>query len=65
MILYCLLLLIRGSAGSFVLFRYFSSVVLHPRDLQVSQYVVSLESSSLIHHGSYSSYGCFLCMLIH
>ena len=31
---------IRGSTGGFLLLRYFSSVVLHHRDLQVLQYVV-------------------------
>ena len=33
-------------------------------DLQVSQYVVSDESSSLIRHRSYSRFVCFLCWFI-
>ena len=37
----------------FFLFQYFSGVVLHPRVLQVSQYV-SVESSSLTHQRPYS-----------
>ena len=47
-------LVIRGSTGGFLLLRYFSGVVSHPRDLQVTQYVVSVESSSLTHHMPYS-----------
>ena len=46
-------LVIWGSAGGFLLLRYFSGVVLQPRALQVSQFV-SVESSSLTHHRPYS-----------
>ena len=45
----CLLL---GHSG-FLLLRYFSNVVSHPRIFQVSQYF-SVESSSLSHHSPYS-----------
>ena len=38
---YCLVM--RSQARGFLLLLYFSDVVWHPRDLQVSQYVVSLE----------------------
>ena len=41
---------VQGSAGCFLLLRYFSGVVSHPRDLYVSQYVVSVQTSSMIHH---------------
>ena len=50
-LVYCLV--IRDSADGFVLLKYFSGVVSHPRVLQVSQYV-SVESSSLTHHRPYS-----------
>ena len=39
-------LVILGSTGGFLLLQYFSGIVSHPGDLQVSQYV-SVESSSL------------------
>ena len=42
-------LVIRGSKGGFLLFQYSSGVVSQPRDLQVSQYVFAIESSSLLH----------------
>ena len=35
-------LVIWGSTGGFLFLRYFIGVVLHPRDLQVSQYLVSI-----------------------
>ena len=38
-----------SSTGNFLLLRYFSVIVLHPSDIQVSQYA-SVESSSLTHH---------------
>ena len=38
-----------GSAGGFLLLRFLNGVALYPRDLQVSQYVVSVESSSLVY----------------
>ena len=47
-------LVIRGSTGGFLLLWYLSSVVSHPWAHQVSQYVVSVESSSLIDHRSYT-----------
>ena len=47
-------LVIRGSIGGFLLLRDFNSVALHPRGLQVSQYVVSVQSSSLTDHRPYS-----------
>ena len=47
-------LVIQGSTGGFLLLRGFSDVILHPRGLRVSQYVVSVESSSLTHHKPYS-----------
>ena len=37
----------------FFLLRYFSGFVWHTRDLQVSQYVVSVGSSSPMHHRSH------------
>ena len=46
-------LVIRGSTGVLVLFRYFRGMVWHPSDLQVSQYVAVVESPYLIHHRSY------------
>ena len=42
-------LVIRGSAGGFLLLRNFSDIVSHTGVLQVSQYV-SAESASLTHH---------------
>ena len=42
-------LVIRGSAGGFLLLRDFSGGVLQPRGIRVSPYVVSFESSSLNH----------------
>ena len=47
-------LLIRGLIGGFLLLQVFSSVVSQPMDLQVSQHVVSIASSSLTHHRPYS-----------
>ena len=44
---------IRRLTGGFLLLQYFSSVFGHPWSLQVPQYVVSVEFSSLIHHMSY------------
>ena len=38
-------LVIWGTTGGFLLLRYFIGVVSHPWDLNVSQYVVSVESS--------------------
>ena len=46
-------LVIRGSAGGFLLHRYFSGIISHPGVLRVSQHV-SIESSSLTHHRPYS-----------
>ena len=46
-------LVIRGSTGVLVLFRYFRGMVWHPSNLQVSQYVAVVESLYLIHHRSY------------
>ena len=44
-------LAIRGStAGGFLMLRYFSGAVSHPRDRQMSQYFVHVESSYLTHH---------------
>ena len=48
-----LVLVIRGSTGSFLLLRYFSGIVSHPGVLWVSRYV-SVESSSRTHHRPYS-----------
>ena len=48
-------LVIRCSTGGFLFLRFFFSVVVsHPMDLQVSRYVVSYESSYLTHHRPYS-----------
>ena len=49
---FCLVccLVIRGPTSRFLLLRGFSGVFSHPRDLRVSQYVVSFESSSLTHY---------------
>ena len=47
-----------GSAGGFLLLWYSSGAVWHPRDLQASPYVVSVESSSLPHYKLYLSYIC-------
>ena len=41
---------IRSSTGGFLLLRYLSVDVWYHRDLQVSQYVVSDESSFPVHH---------------
>ena len=49
---YCCLV-IWGSTGCFLLFRYFSGIVSHAGVLRASQYV-SVESSSLTHHRPYS-----------
>ena len=38
----------------FLLLRYIKGIVLHPKDLQVSQYLVSVDSSSLALHRLYS-----------
>ena len=46
----------RGSTGGFL--QYSSGVVCQPRDLQMSQQVVSVESSSLLH---YRLYLWFIC----
>ena len=46
-------LLIRNSTGGFHLLEYFSGIVSHPGVLQVPRNVF-VESSSLIHHRSYS-----------
>ena len=46
-------LVIRGSAGGFLLLPNFSGIVSHPGVLRVSQYV-SVKSSSLTHHRPYS-----------
>ena len=40
--------------GGLLLFRDFSGVVLHPRGLRVSQYIVFVASPSLTHHMPYS-----------
>ena len=56
-------LIIRSLTGGFHLLRYFIGVVLHPRILQVSQYV-SIETSSLIHHRPYSCFVYSLCRFI-
>ena len=56
-------LIIRSSTGGFHLLRYFIGVVLHPRILQVSQYV-SIETSSLTHHMPYLCFVYFLCRFI-
>ena len=47
-------LVIRGSTGGFIFLRDFIGVVLERKGLRVSQYVVSVESSSLTHYSSYS-----------
>ena len=46
-------LVIPDSSGSYLFLRYFSGVVRQPKDLQVSQHVVPVESSFLTHHRSY------------
>ena len=51
-LVYCLV--IGGSTGGFHLLLDFSDVVSHPRDLRVSQNIVSVESSSLTYHRPYS-----------
>ena len=51
--IFCLLHGHSGLTGAFPLVRYFSGVVSYSKDLQVSQYVVSVESSSPVHHGFY------------
>ena len=43
----------RGSTGGFLLLQYPSGVVLQLRDIQMSQHVVSVESSYLIHYRLY------------
>ena len=43
-------LVIRGSTAGFPLLRDFSGAISQPRGLQVSQYVVLVESKSLIRH---------------
>ena len=60
----CLLLDHSGSTGGFLLLRYFSGGVSNPRDLRVSQYVISVKSSSLIHHRSFAGV-CLFPMFIH
>ena len=50
-LVYCFV--IRGLTGDFLMRRYFSGVVRQPKDLQVSQHIGFLESSSLIHQQSY------------
>ena len=47
-------LVIRSLTGGFLLLRYFSGAVSHPRGLRMSQYTVSVESLSLTHHRPYS-----------
>ena len=44
---------IRDSTGGFLLLLDFSGVISHPRCLRVSQFVVSVESSSLADHKPY------------
>ena len=60
-------LAIRALAGGLLLLRYFNGVVWHHRDLQGSQYVVSVEFPSLITIGlnNYLSVICLFPVIIH
>ena len=47
-------LAIQGATGGLHLHRDFSGIIAHPLGLRVSQYVVSVEKSSLTDHMPYS-----------